>query len=83
MKSGIWLIIILGMVLVAGVIFFSSDNPQKVKGLVETALPVENIRPGVYEIEAVLEGKKRRTSEKMTIAVAEGQVIELDIRLKR
>jgi len=44
---------------------------------------IEHIRPGVYEIEGVLEGKKQQTSEKMTIAVADGQTIELDVRLKR
>ena len=42
---------------------------------------IDHIRPGVYEIEAVLEGKKRRTSDKMSIAVADGQAIELDVRL--
>ncbi len=44
---------------------------------------IENIRPGVYEIEAVLEGDKRRTSDKMTIAVSDGQTIELDVHLKK
>ncbi|MHC4904859.1 MAG: carboxypeptidase-like regulatory domain-containing protein [Planctomycetota bacterium] len=44
---------------------------------------IENIRPGVYEIEAVLEGDKRRTSDKMTIGLGDNQGIELDVRLKR
>ena len=44
---------------------------------------IENIRPGIYEIEAVLEGDRRRTSEKMTIALGEDQAIEIDVRLKR
>jgi uncharacterized GH25 family protein len=43
---------------------------------------IENVRPGVYEIQAVLEGEKQRTSDKMTIAVSDGQAIELDIQLK-
>jgi protocatechuate 3,4-dioxygenase beta subunit len=42
---------------------------------------IENIQPGVYEIEAVVEGNPRRASEKMMIAVSDGQAIELEIRL--
>jgi hypothetical protein len=44
---------------------------------------IERIAPGVYDIEAVVEGRSRRTSEKMTIAISDGQTIELDVRLKR
>lgn len=43
---------------------------------------IEGVRAGVYEIEAVVDGKRKRTSEKMTIAVSDGQAMELDIRLK-
>ena len=43
---------------------------------------IENIRPGVYEIEAVAEGDRQRTSEKMMIAVSDGQAVEIEMRLK-
>jgi len=58
--------------------FYRSENTSR-----RGEYSIENIRPGVYGIEAVLEGDKRRTSDKMTIAVADGQEIELDVRLKR
>lgn len=44
---------------------------------------IGNIVPGVYEVEAVIEGSPRRTSQKRTLAIADGQAIEIDLRLNR
>lgn len=43
---------------------------------------MENIMPGVYEIEAVLDGKQRKVSEKKTIGLSGDNVAEIDLRLK-
>jgi uncharacterized GH25 family protein len=57
---------------------FYRSQPSKRKG----DFAIEGIRTGVYEIQAILEGKRQQTSKKMTIAVSDGQTIKLDIRLK-
>ena len=38
--------------------------------------------PGVYQLEAVNDGKHRKTSDKKTIGLSGDRPVELDLRLK-
>lgn len=43
---------------------------------------IEHVMPGVYQLEAALEGNPRKTSDKKTIGLSGDQPVELDLRLK-
>ncbi|MHC4552344.1 MAG: carboxypeptidase-like regulatory domain-containing protein [Planctomycetota bacterium] len=56
----------------------ASSEPTNRKG----EYVIENVMPGVYQLEAVHDGKQRKTSDKKTIGLSGDRTVELDLRLK-